>query len=81
MRTTIDKAGRIVVPKALREAMGLTEGQEVEIAYVDGRIEIDVPSRDFDIEMRGRVPVAVSDEPMPTLTADTVRDVLEEVRR
>ena len=40
MRTTIDKAGRIVVPKALRDAMGLEAGQEVELTLTDGRIEI-----------------------------------------
>jgi len=81
MRTTIDAAGRIVVPKSLRDAMGLRGGQELEIAYVDGRIEIDVPARDFEIRMRGRVPVLVSDEPMPPLTAEMVREVLEETRR
>ncbi|MGI8727938.1 MAG: AbrB/MazE/SpoVT family DNA-binding domain-containing protein, partial [Solirubrobacterales bacterium] len=37
MKTTIDKAGRIVVPKALREAVGLTPGTTVDISeYGDG---------------------------------------------
>ena len=31
MHVTIDKAGRIVVPKALRERFGLREGSELEI--------------------------------------------------
>lgn len=35
MRTTIDKAGRLVIPKALREQLGLGAG-EVELA-ADGR--------------------------------------------
>ena len=34
MRTTIDKAGRLVIPKGLRERIGLTAG-EVDV-YVDG---------------------------------------------
>ncbi len=34
MRTTIDKAGRVVIPKPLREQVGLAEG-EVELV-VDG---------------------------------------------
>jgi AbrB family looped-hinge helix DNA binding protein len=34
MRTTIDKAGRLVVPKVLREQVGMVEG-EVEVT-VDG---------------------------------------------
>ena len=31
MRTTIDKAGRLVVPAAIRERVGLTPGTELEI--------------------------------------------------
>jgi AbrB family looped-hinge helix DNA binding protein len=31
MRTTIDKAGRIVIPAALRERAGLAPGAELEI--------------------------------------------------
>jgi AbrB family looped-hinge helix DNA binding protein len=31
MRTTIDKAGRLVVPAAIRERAGLTPGTELEI--------------------------------------------------
>ena len=31
MRTTIDKAGRVVVPAAIRERAGLTPGTELEI--------------------------------------------------
>ena len=31
MRTTIDKAGRVVIPAAVRERAGLTAGSELEI--------------------------------------------------
>ena len=31
MRTTIDKAGRVVIPAAVRERAGLTPGAELEI--------------------------------------------------
>jgi AbrB family looped-hinge helix DNA binding protein len=31
MRSTIDKAGRVVIPAALRERAGLTPGSELEI--------------------------------------------------
>jgi AbrB family looped-hinge helix DNA binding protein len=31
MRTTIDKAGRIVIPAAMRERAGLSPGAELEI--------------------------------------------------
>jgi AbrB family looped-hinge helix DNA binding protein len=40
MRTAIDGAGRVVVPKALRVALGLAAGQALEIAERHGRLEI-----------------------------------------
>ena len=32
MRTTIDKAGRVVIPSAVRERAGFTPGSELEIS-------------------------------------------------
>lgn len=31
MRTTIDKAGRVVIPAAIRERAGLTPGSELDV--------------------------------------------------
>jgi AbrB family looped-hinge helix DNA binding protein len=45
MRTTIDAAGRLVVPKPLREQLGFAPGLELELDAVDGRLEVAVPSR------------------------------------
>ena len=45
MRSTIDAAGRLVVPKPLRDELGLAAGTELELEAVDGRLEIAVPSR------------------------------------
>jgi AbrB family looped-hinge helix DNA binding protein len=81
MRTTIDAAGRIVVPKAIREELALYGGQAIELTAVDGRIEIEVPPTPMHFEKRGRVHVAVPDVPLPPLTAELVRDTLEKVRR
>ena len=41
MRTTIDKAGRVVIPAALRERAGLTAGAELEIIEDDGSLRIE----------------------------------------
>jgi AbrB family looped-hinge helix DNA binding protein len=38
MRTTIDNAGRVVIPKNLRAALNLTGGDEVEITLEGERI-------------------------------------------
>jgi AbrB family looped-hinge helix DNA binding protein len=82
MRTTIDRAGRLVVPKAFREALGLLGGAEVEIVLVDGRIEIEPAPAEIRLERAadGHL-VAVADREMPVLTAERVRSVLERVRR
>ncbi len=81
MLTTIDKAGRVIVPKAMRDELGLTGGTEVEIGLVDGRVEIAPVASHVRLERkRGRL-VAASDREMPTLTADDVRALLEKLRR
>ena len=81
MRTTIDKAGRIVVPKAMRDELGLNGGTEVEISLVDGRIEIDRIPTPVRLERRNGRLVAIADREMPPLTAEMVRETLEKIRR
>jgi len=81
MKTAIDAAGRIVVPKPLREALGISPGQALEITANDGRLEIAVAATPMTLRKRGKGVVAVPDEPLPTLTAESVRDVLERTRR
>ena len=41
MRTTIDKAGRLVIPRSLRGRIGLAGGGEVEIELVGAGIRIE----------------------------------------
>lgn len=40
MRTTIDATGRVVIPKAIRERLGLRGGEEIEVDESGGLIEI-----------------------------------------
>ena len=81
MRTTIDEAGRIVVPKAMRQRLGLTGGQEVEISARDGRIEIEPATTPMRLVRRSGTVVSVPEQELPSLTSELVRDCLEEVRR
>jgi AbrB family looped-hinge helix DNA binding protein len=81
MKTTIDAAGRIVVPKALRQALGLKPGQPMEIRAGDGRLEIEIAPTPMQLRKRGKGMVAVPADPLPPLTAEQVRETLERVRR
>jgi AbrB family looped-hinge helix DNA binding protein len=40
MRVTIDRAGRVVVPKPLRDELGLSPNSPLEIEVVDGHLEL-----------------------------------------
>ena len=81
MKSTIDSAGRIVVPKALRQALGLKPGQLLDIRAGDGRLEIEIASTPMQLKKRGKGVVAVPDAKLPELTAEQVRDTLERIRR
>jgi AbrB family looped-hinge helix DNA binding protein len=81
MKTTIDAAGRIVVPKALRQALGLEAGQLLEIRTGDGRLEIEVAPSPMQLKKRGKGVVAVPNDELPALTAEQVRETLESIRR
>jgi AbrB family looped-hinge helix DNA binding protein len=81
MSSTIDKAGRLVIPKALRSQIGLPDGGEVEIVEEDGRLVIAPSPVAKRIEQRDGVLLCVPEGDVPPLTADAVRQVLESTRR
>jgi AbrB family looped-hinge helix DNA binding protein len=81
MKTTIDAAGRIVVPKALRQVLALKPGQSLEIRAADGRLEIEIAATAMTLQRRGKSVVAIPETRLPTLTAAEVRETLERLRR
>ncbi|MBI2373489.1 MAG: AbrB/MazE/SpoVT family DNA-binding domain-containing protein [Deltaproteobacteria bacterium] len=81
MTSTIDAAGRLVVPKALRDALRLEAGQVLEIRIVDGRLEVEPAPTPMKLTKRGSSIVAVPAKKLPKLTAELVRDTLEATRR
>ncbi len=81
METTIDRAGRLVIPKALRESIGLVDGGRVEVIESDGSLVISPKPVAKRLVERDGVVVCVPDEPVPALMAEAVRDLLESSRR
>jgi AbrB family looped-hinge helix DNA binding protein len=67
MKTTIDSAGRIVVPKSLRQALNLKPGQSLEIRAGDGRLEIEVAATPMTLQKRGKNVVAIPEIELPKL--------------
>jgi len=65
MRTTIDKAGRVVIPAAIRERAGLTAGSEVEITADELGIRLERVAAGPRLVKVGRRLVA-----RPTVSAD-----------
>jgi AbrB family looped-hinge helix DNA binding protein len=41
MRSTIDKAGRVVIPAAIRDRAGLTPGAELEISLDESGVRLE----------------------------------------
>ncbi len=80
METTIDKAGRLVVPKVVREASRLRPGTRVRFRVWSGRIEIEPVPMDVSLERHGSVVVAVPRTGRPTLTAAEVEDTTADLR-
>lgn len=81
MLATIDAAGRIVVPKVLRDALGLKAGMRPEVSERDGTIVIQPAPVAMRLVRRRGGPVVEPDEPLPVLTASEVRSILESGRR
>lgn len=81
MRVTVDGAGRIVLPKPIREAVRLRRGQEVEVRLVGTVVEIEPVEPIVRLRDRpGRLPVLeVEGEVEPVTDAD-VRAALEAQR-
>jgi AbrB family looped-hinge helix DNA binding protein len=81
MRVTIDGVGRIVIPKPMREVLGIDGPTELELTERDGALELTVPYIKAHLEERDGFTVIVPDQPVPTLTTEMVREEIERSRR
>ena len=77
MRGTIDKAGRLVIPKALRDRLGLQPG-DVEITADGASLRVEPVFDDSLVERAGRLVIPRSNS---TITDDAVRDLRDADQR
>jgi AbrB family looped-hinge helix DNA binding protein len=79
MKSTIDSAGRVVIPKAIREAAGLKPGSQLKIAYRDGRVEIERKSPRARLVRRGNLLVATVSGP-PKVSSEEANEWIRKSR-
>jgi AbrB family looped-hinge helix DNA binding protein len=81
MKTTMDGAGRLVLPKAIRREARIEPGADLEIRVRDGRIEIEPAPLEVKLRKRGILTVAVPSRPVPPLTQEQVATTIASLRR
>ncbi len=78
METTIDSLGRIVVPKALRDALGLTAGTTVDISRYGAGLQLIPGGRTARLVEEGGRLVAAS---ATRVTDEMMYDLIEAGRK
>jgi len=78
--TTMDEAGRIVLPEEIREGAHLQPGMELRVTLRDGHLEIEPEPVEYEIVMEGPFAVAVPLKPGPPVTYEMVQRAIDEIR-
>ena len=71
MEATVAERGQITLPKAVRDALGLTKGTKLKVELIDGRIVLRKDVQDALSRVRGRFKLP------PGVTTD---DIMRELR-
>lgn len=79
MKTTIDAAGRLVIPRELRKKAGLEPGMALEVRVEDGVVLVEPAPTQVVFKRRGRFVVAQRTEAGPVLTEQTVRETRDRI--
>lgn len=77
-KLTLDKAGRIVLPKPVRDKLRLVPGDELELNTLDDQITLRPLRGTAQLRKKLGVWVFHSGEP---LSASTVEETIEQIRR
>ena len=81
MKTTIDAAGRLMIPEEIRRQAGLVPGVTVEIRFQNGQVEIEPVPLAVKLVRKGRLLVAAPDTDVAPLTSDLVQATMDAFAR
>ena len=81
MTTTMDRAGRLVIPSEIRREAALEPGTPLEVRWRDGVIEIEPQPLQVRLERQGRLLVARPAAPVPPLRTATVERTRRDLKR
>ena len=81
MKTTIDAAGRLVIPKQIRREAGLEPGVVLDVRWREGRIEIEPAPLAVDLVRRRGLLVATPRADIGDLRAELVEQTRGALRR
>jgi AbrB family looped-hinge helix DNA binding protein len=81
MRVAIDGVGRLVIPKSIREQLGVHGPTNLELTAADGHLELTVADVPAHVEVRDGLPVIVTDQAMEPMSVAETREAIDLVRR
>ncbi len=76
----MDSAGRVVIPKSLRETAQLRPGTSVRFRLKSSGVLIEPAPLSVRFERRGTMVVANAGTPVPPLSSDDVTRAIAEIR-
>lgn len=76
IKATIDKAGRLVIPKPLRDALGLRPGV-VEVVADGAALRVEVPAAESLVEVDGRLVIPASGAEIDDDFVSSLRDAAQ----
>lgn len=81
MVTTMDAAGRLVIPSEIRREAAIEPGTPLDVRWRDGVIEIEPQPLTVKLRRRGRLLVATPAGRVPPLRASTVERTRRQIGR
>jgi AbrB family looped-hinge helix DNA binding protein len=79
--TSIDQAGRVVIPRDIRREVGFVPGTVLEVRVRNGTVELQPAPAEVDLVWEGGFLVAVHRGAAPGLTEDLVQQSLEAIHQ